>query len=118
MVGPALRGTKTTPKMMVSQGCPPKKCCTVVPGPFWPSLFSMFPQWPPGAAPGPFRGSPRRVKSINFPPQGALQAASNNFWGAQAAPEPLQEGSGEALEAGSAPKGRPEASGEPFGSHF
>ena len=33
-------------------------------------------------------------------------------------PEPLQEGSGEPLEAESAPKGRPEASREPFWSHF
>jgi len=115
MVGPALRGTKTTPKMMIFQGCPPKKCCTVVPGPFWPSLFSMFPQWPPGAAPGPFRAPPRRVKSINFPLQRPPQAAKNR---PRASPRGFRGGSGSRVGARGPPRALQGGILEPFWLHF
>ena len=64
-----------------------------------------------GTLPGSLRGG--EIDQLFAP--GGPQAANNEFVGT---PGPLQEGSGEPLEAESAPKGRPEASREPFWSHF
>ncbi len=82
------------------------------------SSAKMSPKWPPGASPGPsggLPGTPRRPEIDQLFAPGGPQAANNEFFGT---PGPLQEGSGEPLEAESAPKGRPEASREPFWSHF
>ena len=119
-MGPALRGTTTTPKMTISKGAPPKKCCAVVPVPFWPALFfPMFPQWRPGEAKRMPKSNPRGTRNAEmdqffttWPPPGA----SSDFFRPRGRPEALQEASGEAPEADSAPKGRPEASRGHFGA--
>ena len=64
-----------------------------------------------GTLPGSLRGG--EIDPLSAP--GGPQAANNEFLGT---PGPLQDGSGEPLEAESAPKGCPEPSREPFRSHL
>ena len=67
---------------------------------------------------GTLRGPSRRAKSIHFSLQGRSKAAKMNFWDApgraRASPGRLRGASGSRV----GPKGRPEASREPFWSHF
>ena len=76
------------------------------------------PTWPPGAPPGPSRGAPGRLKSINFSPQEAPRRRPLNFLGPRAVPGPPPRAIWGAPGGHPGPTWRPEVPRSPPGLHF